>query len=761
LKHALCLCLLLTSLAFAESEIPVNIKAQKLKYSEETGLVTATGSVEIHLKEITILADELRLDTKTNIVTAEGRVKFQDPDYDGRGASLTYFVDDETSIFSDFKTRLSPNTISGNLYLNAEEIDNRKVNWTGREGGMTTCDYAENDNPHYYTAARRVTYYPGDKIEGWSVTQYIGRAPVMWLPYVVYDLKRKRKRNWSIGHNQVEGDFIKTFWDYPGGTLYVDEMEKKSLGLGFDRPYNLGGRGAGALSLYHISEADTHLEDWVTKWNHSVNVAPDTRLSLAHTSSNIYLIPYGRLDQSTYRLDLNHQKDGRRLSSYFDVLDNRYGAAERASFGLSHSYQGYDTNYNADLDQGKGGSRYIRWGQRLSHNQPLFSDKTRLSLNASYFDNLRAPGIPGDERLEPNLTITHVGTSYTISIYENWYMDLDRDQYTGDNTDQFVEKQPEITLRPNALDLKLFTLSPEFSYGWYREVRYVPDLLRNRDFKASRYRTTLNANKSLPLKLGSTLFLSAGIDQLLYEPGDALYAYRESAGLSTQGGEVMRNDCTFNRGISEGNSPFLFDQLGTKYSHIRDTLNFYYQSYFNWMITGGYNYETKKYFNVDTELSLNPHPALSLYERTGWDIESQRYLDLSSSATLRPIQKCQVDLSVVNDLNSGFIKSGNSLVGLEVGEEKDWLNHWQFKFGHVYNPYTQDFKLVDLMVVKDLHCWEVTYTYSDYRKEFALVFKLKALPEEPFGYNEGRGFYFEGFEKTLKEEFTSESPHRY
>jgi len=761
LRNTLVFFLLLVSFAFAESEIPVNIKAQKLKYIEETGMVTATGSVEVYLKDLVIRADELWVDTKTNIVTAEGRVTFKNPDYQGRGTTLTYFTADDTSLFSGFKSRLNPDTIHGNLYLNAEEIDNRKARWQGREGAMTTCDYAEEDRAHYHTAARRVVYYPGDKVEGWSVTQYIGPVPVMWLPYVVYDLKSRRKRNWSIGHNQVEGDFIKTFWDVPDGTLYIDEMEKKSLGLGLDKKYDLGKKGAGSYSLYHVSEADTHMEDWVTKWNHSLEPTPNSKFSLAHTSSQMYLIPFGRLNQSTYRLDYSFQKDDRRFSSYFDALDNRSGAAERMSFGLNNTWKDLNTTYNVDLDQGKGPSRYIRWGQRLAHNQQLFSDKTRLSFNANYFDSIRSPGIPGDERLEPNLTLTHTGTSYTVSIYENWYMDLDRDLYFGDNTDQFVEKQPEITLRPNSLDLRLFTLSPEFTYGWYREVRYVPALGRNRDFKASRYRSTLNANKSLPLALGSTLFLTAGVDQLLYEPGDQLYNYREGAQLRTQGGEVMINEAAFSRGISEGNSPFLFDQLGTRYSNLRDTLTFYYLNYFNWATSSGYNFETRKYFNIDTNLNLQPHPNLNLNERTGWDIENQRYLDLSTSASLRPINKCQVDLSAVNDLNSGYIKSGNSLVALEINDEKDWFNHWQFKFGHVYNPATQDFKLVDLMVVKDLHCWEVTYTYSDYRKEFAFIFKLKALPEEPFGYTEGRGFYFEGFDKAFKEEFKSDSPTRY
>ncbi len=147
--------------------------------------------------------------------------------------------------------------------------------------------------------------------------------------------------------------------------------------------------------------------------------------------------------------------------------------------------------------------------------------------------------------------------------------------------------------------------------------------------------------------------------------------------------------------------------------------------------------------------------------RTGWDIENQKYLDLQSNLGLKLLDKFSNNTTLLSDLNSGQLKSGSNLMDLEIADKREWQNHWHFKLGHVYNPAKQEFKLVDLMVVKDLHCWEVKYTYSDYRKEFSVVFTLKALPGEPLGYVGGRGFYFDSFEKALKEEIQGESPRRY
>jgi hypothetical protein len=158
---------------------------------------------------------------------------------------------------------------------------------------------------------------------------------------------------------------------------------------------------------------------------------------------------------------------------------------------------------------------------------------------------------------------------------------------------------------------------------------------------------------------------------------------------------------------------------------------------------------------------LKPVNELQLRWRTGYDIENDKYLDLVTTARLLPLAALAFDLSLVNDLNLGRLKQGNSILDWEIGSEEHWQGHWHLKLGHVYDPVRDEYKMRDVMVVKDLHCWNVTYTYSDFLKQFSVTFMLKALPEEPLGYTKGRGFYFEGFEQTLKEEIKGASPQRY
>ncbi|MFH1541968.1 MAG: hypothetical protein ABIE84_02630, partial [bacterium] len=63
----ICHLLFVISSAIAE-EIPVDIKANILKYISDTDVVEAIGSVEVKLKDVTIYADRLIMLSESQIV---------------------------------------------------------------------------------------------------------------------------------------------------------------------------------------------------------------------------------------------------------------------------------------------------------------------------------------------------------------------------------------------------------------------------------------------------------------------------------------------------------------------------------------------------------------------------------------------------------------------------------------------------------------------------------------------------------------------
>jgi LPS-assembly protein len=234
------------------TEIPVDIKADTLKYIEGTPIIEALGSVEVTIRDVTIHADRLRMDSETNVATAEGNVRIYTDSYSAISDFIVYDASREVSDFSGFETSVSASNLKDNLHLSAHKIRDHGDRMLGEWGALTTCDYEQR---HFYMTAQRVELYPEDKVLGYNAVLFVGKMPSLWLPLVFYDLSRKQKQNFTLGHNEVEGDYIKSAWGYPYGILYLDQMQKKGFGHGTWTPYALGALGAGTFYLSTASSS--------------------------------------------------------------------------------------------------------------------------------------------------------------------------------------------------------------------------------------------------------------------------------------------------------------------------------------------------------------------------------------------------------------------------------------------------------------------------------------------------------------------------
>lgn len=730
------------SASFAQ-EIPVNIKAERLKFIEETSIVEASGSVEVKFKEVTIHADSLLMDSETNIATAEGHVKIWAKRYSADAESLVYNASQEVVLLKNFRSRVSPEKVKGYLHLSVKELWDLGDMMEGHEAAETSCD---NQVPHYFLVADKMEYYPNDKIVGYNVTLYVGGIPVLWFPYLFYDFTSGGKRNWVFGHNAVEGDYIKSTWGTPYGILYLDQMQNKGLGYGIDTTLGLLGLGAGSLYLYHLDEQDTNLTDWISRYRLTQKIDPATTVNLSHSYIATYLIPSGRRDQTAFNVDFAHKSNNRwnlRLNSF----DDRTPSTQKFGLNYTQSEKKVSTAYYFNYDFSKKDPKWLRSSQRLSYKRPLWSDKVMLNTRWNYYNSVATGAAPGDERMDAFLELTGKEPWFSWRLTENRVFDFDGDTYTGDEGLQFLEKYPEIEINPKPIDLKLFTISPKFGYGHYREIKYVSALGQNRDYSTQKYTATLNASRSISLGMGTVGIVGAGLDQFLYAPGDQLFAFRQNYALNTKLFGFFKNNIAAKRGETEGNTPFLWDRLGTRYHNFTEKMTFYYKSLFNWSTNSGYNWQTHKWMNVMTKMWLKPTKKMYWGLSTGWDIENTRYKDLVNTLKVNPYDTLSMSFSTTSDMNEGVLRSGSILYDLYL--LKGQVNQWRVKFSQVFDSASQQFKMRDIMVVKDLHCWELKYTYSEYRKEFSLTFSLKALPDQPIGYSSGKGLHFDGFEREL------------
>jgi lipopolysaccharide assembly outer membrane protein LptD (OstA) len=177
------------SLYKSSEEISIKVKAERLKFNQENGVISAKGSVEAKFDDVVLQADEMLVDTKTNMAIAQGSVSMRRGEYEAKGSKMIYNLKSDTAYVKDFKATVSSPDIKGNLFVKVEDITDEATNKTGSLASVTSCDLA---NPHYFMMAKEFYYRPDDKVVGSNVTMYVGGVPVMWLPFYIYDLAKRR-----------------------------------------------------------------------------------------------------------------------------------------------------------------------------------------------------------------------------------------------------------------------------------------------------------------------------------------------------------------------------------------------------------------------------------------------------------------------------------------------------------------------------------------------------------------------------------------
>lgn len=743
-------------------EVPVKVKADNLRFDQEAGIITASGSVEIVFEGITIRSDSARIDTNANVATAEGRVKIKRQDYDILSSDLTYDISSEIATVSNLRTIFYPTDVRTNLYVSAYKLTDLPDVKMGENGSLTTCDY---DEPHYHINARWFDYYPDDKLVAYWAILYVGSVPTPFMtPYYIYNIKKKRTPyNFVYGQNEVEGKFFKTSFDYfinnrANGMLYFDTTEIKGAGYGISHDYILNDQNSGNLYYYRMDERDTNLNDYVFRLTHNINLDQYSRLSLSHNSAFIYQVPSGRKYDTGSSVSYT-QDTGQHMTTFnYNVSDNKYTFLNSEAFSINNRYGSFNTGFSWDESESLKGPKWKSSHDRFFHEQSLFTDDAKLSLNVNYSSYATDEGVVADEKLEPRIDLTYKGSFYSLRLTANSYVDLDGSRNRGDDNYEYLERLPETEISFNPIDLRYFNLNLGAGAARYHEAKYVSAFARMRHMTASRYSISAGLSRTDDLGLGTTLRSGLGIDQYAYDTGDQRYRFRESLNMTTNLWGFFRNNADWGRARVDGATPFFFESLGSQYNYIRDTITLYYQNRMTFDISGGYNYQNSTYNDITANLLVTPNEMLSFRSSGGWSVENMRYLDLVNSVTLIPFPKFANTASIVYDMNVGKLLSANSLVDLEIGDT--WENSWHFKMGHSYDFFMDRYMLRDLAIVKDLHCWEAVFSYNDYLKEYRFGMTLKAFPQFPLSYvSSENGNYFNSFMNNMH--FEQESPRRY
>jgi len=238
---------------------PIIVDGDKVEYFEEEGRIVAEGNVSIKYGDVKLSCDRIMVNTRTKQALCEGNVRIEQPEGTFEGDRIRYdfakregeVIGGEVKAFPWFGYADETSKVGKNEYLL-------------KKGYVTTCDL---DKPHYRIRAGEIQFFPDDKVIAKNVVFYIGKVPVLWLPYYYHPIIQSRAKVQFIpGWTSDWGYFLLSAWRfYIKGNTKVDVLADYRQCKGFAEGANLyyyaedagmPGLGEGMFRSYFIHQND-------------------------------------------------------------------------------------------------------------------------------------------------------------------------------------------------------------------------------------------------------------------------------------------------------------------------------------------------------------------------------------------------------------------------------------------------------------------------------------------------------------------------
>lgn len=236
---------------------PIVVNGDKVEYFHEKKEVVGIGNISITYKDIMLTCDKITVHLDTREAEAIGNVKVSQKGAYFTGEKIAYNFDLREGKVMDGYVDATP------FYGRAKEVEKiaNKEQFNMDTGYVTTCDL---DHPHYRIQSRRVEIYLEDKIVARHILLFIGKMPVLYLPYYVQPLKDEPKSNMTVmpGESKDWGYYLLTsyryyFNDKVKGDILLDYRTKKGLAEGVNHYYDTDEIGSGAFKFYYTHENDS------------------------------------------------------------------------------------------------------------------------------------------------------------------------------------------------------------------------------------------------------------------------------------------------------------------------------------------------------------------------------------------------------------------------------------------------------------------------------------------------------------------------
>jgi len=183
---------------------PFDIRADHLSYTN--GTLIAIGSVTGRFERAVLRADEVRGNPDTGDLHAKGNVQFERDDLFWQGSELDYNFITQKGNFGESEFNFGP------VIMQVEQIERVSTNeFFLKNATFTTCS---KEHPHYHIATKEAHLVAEDYLSAKGATFYIGKYPVLYLPYWNHRLQESMF-TFKLGYGSDWGGYALTTTTLP------------------------------------------------------------------------------------------------------------------------------------------------------------------------------------------------------------------------------------------------------------------------------------------------------------------------------------------------------------------------------------------------------------------------------------------------------------------------------------------------------------------------------------------------------------------
>ncbi len=674
------------------------VNGDVVEYSADSKEVTATGNVSVIYKGAKLTCQKLTVNTQTKEGVAEGNPRLDDQKGVIEGKKIIYNFQTKAGSIIDGEFRSNP------YFGKANKIDKvSDTEFIALKGYATTCNF---DHPHYRIGSKQINIFPNDKIQTKGDAFYLGNSPLMYLPQFNHSLKDNQMHVQVLpGSRKDWGPYLLSAWRYNltdniNGRAYLDYRFKLGLAEGFGANYTAPNLGKGDLKFYYTQEkprdipsgSPSEFERYLVRWRHKWDIDASTNFV-----SEFYKI--GDEKRKLFDPQANFLKD------YF------YREYERDSQPLTYALLHHNFQYSS-LD--------FLMQQRTNH----------------WYDQLNK--LPELKYTLPSLKI-----GYTPFYFENSssFANLDKKATAPVTTTEESVTRLDTTNK--------FSLPMKVAF-----LQFTPFVANRETF----YNKGENGD-SYPIR--SIFYSGADVSTKFYR----IFNIKSSfLGMDING---IRHIITPVVGYAYNHAPTI-PPVNLKQIDSIDAITS--SNVVNLELSN--KLQTKRKEQSVDLVDARVNTAYVLFPKTG-DKPGSNFSDFLFNLKLLPYSWLRIESDATykhsgnrSDVNYNRFSIGNYDIYFDFAEGRsigighhyerkganeitysfNWrLNpKWKFSIYERYNMghdpnLDRGLREQQYTISRDLHCWNIDFTYDTKKSQgatFYLVFRLKAFPENEFGFKQ-------------------------